>query len=149
MTAWLRGHGLGERALKAAGAATLAWAVGVHVPGGTAHPYFAPLAALLAVQLAVAESISGAVQRVVGIVAGVAVALAVSRLVGETAWGIGLLVLLALAVGANLRLSAQGVAQVAISAFQRTTQIGGMAADRDTIPVIIALYCKTSRHPVG
>ena len=119
------------------------------MPGGTAHPYFAPLAALLAVQLTVAESISGAVQRVVGIVAGVAVALAVSRLVGETAWGIGLLVLLALAVGANLRLSAQGVAQVAISAFQRTTQIGGMAADRDTIPVIIALYCKTSRHRVG
>ena len=115
--AWLRSHGLGERTLKTAVAVTLAWAVGAHVPGGTAHPYFAPLAALLSLQITVAESISGAVQRVVGIVAGVAVALAVSRLVGETAWGIGLLVLLSLVVGANLRLSAQGVAQVGISAL--------------------------------
>lgn len=114
---WLRARGLGERTLKTALAVTLAWLLGKVVPGGTDHPYFAPLTAIFSMQTTVADSISGAVQRVLGIIAGVAVALAVSSLIGETAWGIGLIVLLALILGANLHLNSQGVSEVAVSAL--------------------------------
>lgn len=114
---WLGRRGLGARVLKTTLAVVLAWEIGARIPSGPEHPYFAPLAALLSFQVTVAESITAAVQRIVGIVAGVTVALLVSRLVGETGWGVGLLVLLALVVGANLRLSPQGVSQVAVSAL--------------------------------
>jgi uncharacterized membrane protein YgaE (UPF0421/DUF939 family) len=113
----LRLWGLGERTLKTALAASIAWELGALVPGGTAHPYFAPLAALLSMQITVAESIAGAAQRVAGIVAGVGVAMVVTRITGASAPGIGLLVLLSLVVGARLRLGPQAVSQVAISAL--------------------------------
>jgi uncharacterized membrane protein YgaE (UPF0421/DUF939 family) len=113
----LRLWGLGERTLKTALAASIAWELGTLVPGGTAHPYFAPLAALLSMQITVAESIAGAAQRVAGIVAGVGVAMVVTRVTGASALGIGLLVLLSLVVGTRLRLGPQAVSQVAISAL--------------------------------
>ncbi len=113
----LRAWGMGERTLKTALAASLAWELGTLAPGGTAHPYFAPLAALLSMQITVAESIVGAAQRVAGIVAGVGVALVVTRITGANALGIGLLVLLSLIVGARLRLGPQAVSQVAVSAL--------------------------------
>src|SRR5690242_1338576 len=90
---WLRRRGLGERTLKTALAVTLAWLIGKIVPGGTDHPYFAPLTAIFSMQT------TGAIQRVLGIVSGAAIALTVSSLLGESAWGIGLMVLVALLLG--------------------------------------------------
>ena len=109
--AWLPG----ERSVKTALAAGLAWAVGSAL--GNPRPYFAPLAAILVLQVTIAESVARAVQRVLGVVVGVALALLVGRLVGLTALGIALLVLLSLAVGSRLRLGLQGVPQVAVSAL--------------------------------
>ncbi len=111
--AWVRGWLPGERSVKTALAAGLAWGAGTLL--GNPRPYFAPLAAILILQVTIAESVTRAVQRVLGVVAGVAVALVVSRVVGLTAWGIGILVLLSLAVGTRLRLGVTGVPQVAIS----------------------------------
>lgn len=111
--AWLRGWLPGERSVKTALAAGLAWGAGALL--GNPRPYFAPLAAILILQVTIAESVTRAVQRVLGVVVGVAVALLVGRVVGLTAWGIGILVLLSLAVGTRLRLGVSGIPQVAIS----------------------------------
>ncbi|HUS14368.1 MAG TPA: FUSC family protein, partial [Chloroflexia bacterium] len=113
----LRRWGMGARVLKTTLAVAVAWGLGTLVPGGSDHPYFAPLAALLSFQITVADSVTAAVQRILGIVAGVTVALVVSQVAGQTVWGVALLVFLALVVGANLRLSSQGVSQVATSAL--------------------------------
>jgi uncharacterized membrane protein YccC len=107
---------LQDQAFRTALAAALSWAVGSALPG-VSRPYFAPLAAILTVQVTVAASLSRAVQRTLGVVVGVVVALALARVVGLTAWGIGLLVLVALALGARLRLGASGAPQVAVSAL--------------------------------
>ena len=115
--AHLQSWGMGARVLKTTLAVVLAWELGTHLPGGNDHPYFAPLAALLSFQITVAESVTAVIQRILGIVLGVGVALVVSYALGTTAWGIGLLVFLALVLGANLHLSPQGVSQVAVSAL--------------------------------
>ncbi|HVB10198.1 MAG TPA: FUSC family protein, partial [Bacillota bacterium] len=112
MRRWL----LQGQAVKTAVAATLAWAVGTLVPGVT-RPYFAPLAAILTVQVSVAASLKRAVQRTLGVVVGVLLALLLSHLVGLTAWGVGVLVLVSLTVGAWLRLGPTGAPQVAVSAL--------------------------------
>jgi uncharacterized membrane protein YccC len=107
---------LRDQAFKTALAAALAWTAGTHVPGAS-RPYFAPLAAILTAQVTVAASLARAVERTLGVVAGVLVAQALARAVGLSAWGIGILVLAALAVGGWLRLGAAGVPQVAVSAL--------------------------------
>ena len=68
-------------------------------------------------QLTVADSITGAAERVAAIVAGVGVALIVTRIMGESTLGIGILVLLSLALGSRLKLGPQAVTQVAVSAM--------------------------------
>lgn len=112
----LRRAGAGERVLKTALAVGLAWELGARVPG-VGSPYLAPLAALLTMQITIADSLSAATQRVLGIVVGVTIAIAISAFVGINGFTVGLLVLVAFATGAALRLGPQAVQQVAISAM--------------------------------
>lgn len=113
----LSSWGLGGRVQKTTIAVMLAWIIGMQLSGELAHPYFAPLAALLASQGTIAESISTALQRVLGIVAGVLLALLVTHWLGQTVWGVGLIVLLSLVCGYRLGLTPPGTSQVAVSAL--------------------------------
>jgi uncharacterized membrane protein YgaE (UPF0421/DUF939 family) len=113
----LQSIGIGGRILKTTFAVMLAWILGTQLPGGFSHPYFAPLAALLSFQVTIADSISSAMQRIFGIVAGVTLALVVTHLLGVSVWTVGLMVLLALTLGARLHLTPQGTSQVAVSAM--------------------------------
>jgi uncharacterized membrane protein YgaE (UPF0421/DUF939 family) len=113
----LSSWGLGGRVQKTTIAVMLAWIIGMQLSGELAHPYFAPLAALLASQGTIAESISTAMQRVLGIVAGVILALIVTLWLGQTVWGVGLIVFLSLFCGYHLRLTPPGTSQVAVSAL--------------------------------
>jgi uncharacterized membrane protein YgaE (UPF0421/DUF939 family) len=113
---WLRRVGLGERIVKTAVAATLAWEVGRLVPDNP-QPYLAPLTAILVMQPTIAQSISYAVQRALGVGIGIAVATLATATVGVHGWSIGLVVLVSLAAGARLRLGPVGTQQVAVSAL--------------------------------
>lgn len=115
LVAQLRAWGMGERVIKSAIAVMLAWELGSLLPGGSEHPYFAPLAALLSFQVTIADSMRLAAQRIVGIVAGVILALAISHWLGVSVWSLGLITFLGLALGVRLHLAAQGLTQVAIS----------------------------------
>jgi uncharacterized membrane protein YccC len=103
-------------AAKTAIAAGLAW-VAALAADPHSRPYFAPLAVLLVVQPTVYDSLSRAFQRVAGVVVGVAAALAVSRVLGPSAWSIGIIIFAGLLVGWTARLGPQGVVQVPVSAL--------------------------------
>lgn len=115
IVAQLRAWGMGERVIKTAVAVMLAWVLGSLLPGGSEHPYFAPLAALLSFQVTIAESLISAAQRIIAIVAGVILALGISQLLGVSVWSVGLITFLGLAIGVRLGFAAQGVTQVAVS----------------------------------
>jgi uncharacterized membrane protein YgaE (UPF0421/DUF939 family) len=112
----LRRLGLGERVIKTAIAAGLSWQLASWVPGND-YPYLAPVTAVLLMQLTIAQSLESAVQRIIGVAIGVIVAVVTFQVLGLHIWSISLVVLIALAGGIQLRLSQQGVQQVAISAL--------------------------------
>lgn len=116
LIAQMRRFGLGERVLKTALAAGVSWQLAVLVPGNE-HPYLAPVSAVLLMQLTIAQSIDLAVQRNIGVAIGVCVAVFAYASFGVHSWSIALVVLIALAGGIQLRLSQQGVQQVALSAL--------------------------------
>lgn len=108
--------GVSLQVIKTALAAGLAWSVAglvFHV----SKPYFAPLAAILSVQATIAESLSRGVQRILGVVAGIVLATLFTRWVGLSAWSLGLMVFIGMALATRLRLGPQGIPQVAISAL--------------------------------
>jgi uncharacterized membrane protein YgaE (UPF0421/DUF939 family) len=112
----MRRMGLGERVLKTALAAGVSWQLAIWVPGNE-HPYLAPVSAVLLMQLTIAQSVDLAVQRNIGIAIGVIVAVVGYSVFGVHAWSIGLVVLIALAGGIQLRLGQQAVQQVAVTAL--------------------------------
>jgi uncharacterized membrane protein YgaE (UPF0421/DUF939 family) len=120
----LRTWGFGEQAFKAALAAGIAWVVGGLVPGAPPAPYLAPLTAMLSVQLTIAESVTGAIHRTGGAIIGVIVALIAGNLIGVNALTVTVLVVVAEAVAARLKLNAIGTSQVMVTALLVLT-IGG------------------------
>jgi uncharacterized membrane protein YccC len=66
-------------------------------------------------QLTIAQSLDHAIQRNIGVALGVVVAVAGYAFFGVHAWSIGLVVLLALAGGIQLRLSQQAIQQIAVT----------------------------------
>ena len=112
----MRRFGMGERVLKTALAAGVSWQLAVWVPGNE-HPYLAPVSAVLLMQLTIAQSIDLAIQRNIGVAIGICVAVAGFGVFGIHAWSIALVVLIALAGGIQLKLSQQGVQQVAVTAL--------------------------------
>ena len=112
----LRQVGLGERVLKSALAAAIAWELARLIPGNP-QPVLAPLTAVFSIHLTIAGGVSDAVQRLFGVVFGVGLALLVNRLLGVSGWTIGLVVLVAFFGGRRLRLEAAGLSQMVISAL--------------------------------
>ncbi len=101
---WARHPRLGM-AVKAALAASLAWALVQLVPGPAAdYPYYAPLGALIATSTTLTGSAREAAQAVTAISLGAAVALAVDALAGPNLVTIALVVALGVLVGSWSRL---------------------------------------------
>jgi uncharacterized membrane protein YgaE (UPF0421/DUF939 family) len=110
-----RRWGVGERVVKSALAAGIAWFLISHFTNHS-RPILAPLTALYAVQVTVAQSLAGSVQRILGLVAGLLVAFFVELWLGPNSLAIGLGVLIALTIGVRLRLDTVAITQLATTA---------------------------------
>ncbi|MGI9253909.1 MAG: FUSC family protein [Thermomicrobiales bacterium] len=122
----MRKIGAGERVIKTAFAAALAWQIGSLIPG-VPSPYLAPLGAMLVMQATIADSLAAASQRLLGVVVGVVVALLLLQMIGLNAWSIGLAVMLALMIGRLFRLGPAAVSQVAVTTLL-VVALGGDAS---------------------
>jgi uncharacterized membrane protein YgaE (UPF0421/DUF939 family) len=110
-----RRWGIGERVVKSALAAGIAWFLITHFTDHS-RPILAPLTALYAIQVTVAQSLAGSVQRILGLVAGLLVAFFVELWLGPNSLAIGLGVLIALTIGVRLRLDTVAITQLATTA---------------------------------
>ncbi len=117
---WPRRVGAGERVLKTALAAAIAWRLGSLVPG-IKNPYLAALVAILTTQGTIAGSLGFNLQRTFSMVTGVVVAL-----LGINSGSVFLMVLVSLMLGSALRLATLGTQQVAIGAIL-VVLVGGTA----------------------
>jgi uncharacterized membrane protein YgaE (UPF0421/DUF939 family) len=113
---WLRAHGLGERVIKSAVAAVLAWLIAGLLPDNPT-PILAPLTAIFSINLTIAGSMRDAAQRVLGVVFGILLAALVSDLIGPNAWAIFIVILISFYVGRRLGLDPSGIQQIAVSAL--------------------------------
>lgn len=108
--------GIGERIVKSAVAATVAWLVAGQLPRDAA-PFVAALTALYTIDLTILKSLRAAGQRLAGIAIGIAVAFAAAELLGVQSWSVGLVILASLVVGLRLNLKPEGMTQVAGTAI--------------------------------
>src|SRR6201996_516801 len=106
--------------------AVFAYLIALPVPG-VPRPVLAPLTALLVAQVSLYQTLRSAFRRVSSVVAGVLVAVALSALVGFTWWTLGIVIVLALAVGSVLHLG-DHVLEVPISAMLILSSVGTTAA---------------------
>lgn len=113
---WFRAHGLGERVIKSAVAAVVAWMLAGLLPDNPA-PILAPLTAIFSINLTIAGGMRDAVQRVLGVVFGILLAVLVSEYIGPNAWAIFLVILISFSVGRRLGLDPSGIQQIAVSAL--------------------------------
>lgn len=97
-------------------AAAVAWIVARALTGAV-DPYLAPVAAILCLQVTVAQSLGRSLERSAAVVAGLWLAVAFSHGTGISAWSVGLLTALGVALGQLLRLGSTGIAQVAVTAL--------------------------------
>ncbi|GAA1319080.1 aromatic acid exporter family protein [Leucobacter albus] len=101
---------------KAGGAAVLSWFVCLLVFPGSL-PMFGAIAALIVVQESVDQSLTKGIERVVGVLFGVSVALGAGALFGTNSWLFIAAILVSMAVGWLLRMSATSTNQIAITAM--------------------------------
>ena len=113
---WLRARGLGERVIKSAVAAVLAWLIAGLLPDNPA-PILAPLTAIFSINLTIAGSMRDSAQRVLGVVFGIFLAVVASELIGPNAWAIFNVILVSFYVGRRLGLDPGGIQQIAVSAL--------------------------------
>lgn len=113
---WFRAHGLGERVIKSAVAAVVAWLLAGLLPDNPT-PILAPLTAIFSINLTIAGSMRDAGQRVLGVVFGIFLAVLVSEYIGPNAWAIFLVILISFYVGRRLGLEPDGIQQIAVSAL--------------------------------
>src|ERR1700744_3584485 len=106
--------------------AVFAYLIALPVPG-VSRPVLAPLTALLVVQVSLYQTLRSALRRVGSVVAGVLLAVILSALVGFTWWTLGIVIVLALAVGYVLHLG-DHVLEVPISAMLILSSVGTRAA---------------------
>jgi hypothetical protein len=106
--------------------AVFAYLIALPVPG-VSRPVLAPLTALLVAQVSLYQTLRSALRRVGSVVAGVLVAVALSALVGFTWWSLGIVIVLALAVGNALHLG-DHILEVPISAMLILSSAGTRAA---------------------
>ena len=103
--------GLGERVVKTALAAGVAWWLGRTT--GIEVPLLATLTAMFTIELTLAQTVLGSRQRLAGLVVGLGIALALSSFGGASAATIVVGVALSLMAGIRLRLDATGIGQIA------------------------------------
>ena len=113
---WFRAHGLGERVIKSAVAAVVAWMLAGLLPDNPA-PILAPLTAIFSINLTIAGSMRDAIQRVAGVVFGILLAVLVSEYLGASALAIFIVILVSFYVGRRLGLDPGGIQQIAVSAL--------------------------------
>jgi hypothetical protein len=103
---------------------------------GTARSVLAPLTAVLVVQATAYQTVRSAFQRVVSVVAGVLVALAFATAVGLTWWSLGLIIVVALAIGSALKLG-EHMLEVPISAMLILSVDTGAAASGRIVDTLV------------
>jgi uncharacterized membrane protein YgaE (UPF0421/DUF939 family) len=108
--------GIGERIVKSALAATIAWMVAAQLPRENA-PFVAALTAVYTIDLTILKSLRSAWQRLAGIGLGIAMAFLAAEFLGVHAWSVGLVILLSLVIGLRLNLKSDGMVQVAGTAI--------------------------------
>jgi uncharacterized membrane protein YgaE (UPF0421/DUF939 family) len=108
--------GIGERIVKSALAATIAWFLADQVPRESA-PFVAALTAVYTMDLTILKSLRAAWQRIAGITLGIAMAFLAAELIGVHSWSAGLVILISLAIGLRLNLAPDGMTQVAGTAI--------------------------------
>lgn len=113
---WLRARGIGERVIKSALAAVIAWSLARLLPDNPV-PILAPLTAIFSINLTIAGSMRDATQRVLGVVFGIVLAVLISDVIGSNAGAIFLVILISFYVGRRLGLDPGGVQQIAVSAL--------------------------------
>ena len=109
--------GIGERIVKSALAATLAWIVAAELIPRENAPFVAALTAMYTIDLTILKSLRSAGQRLAGIAIGIAVAFAAAEALGVHSWSVGLVILISLVVGLRLNLKPDGMTQVAGTAI--------------------------------
>ena len=119
--------GIGERIVKTALAAGLAWFLATLLLDNP-NPILAPITAIYAIQVTVARSFTGIAHRLLGLIAGLFVAFGVVVIGGTSALTIGLGVLVALLIGVRLRLDTVALTQLMTTAV---VGIAGGAAHSD------------------
>lgn len=129
----LRRVGLGERVLKSALAASIAWALASLIPGN-ALPILAPITAMFSINLTIAGSMKQGWQRILGVATGIGIALVITEILGPSALSIGLVVLSSFFLGRWLRLEASGVEQMAVSAL--LVVVGSASAAIDHVALL-------------
>lgn len=129
-----RPHGLGERVVKSALAAVIAWIVASQLPDNNL-PLLAPLTAMFSINLTISGGMQQARQRILGVIFGISAALVVNWLLGTTGLSIGIVILLSFLAGRRLRLDPSGVEQMAV-----TTLIVVITATAGNFEKVAALH---------
>ncbi|CAN5816661.1 hypothetical protein BH20CHL4_BH20CHL4_03630 [soil metagenome] len=125
---FLRTHGIGERVIKSALAAMLAFWLARFLPDNS-NPILAPLTAVFSINLTIAGGMRDAWQRILGVMLGVAFALVVNELLGPGAVAIGIIIVLSFYAGRRLGLESSGVQQMAVSALLVALGAAGTQVD--------------------
>jgi uncharacterized membrane protein YgaE (UPF0421/DUF939 family) len=125
---WLRARGIGERVIKSALAAMLAYWLARFLPDNT-NPILAPLTAVFSINLTIAGGMRDAWQRILGVMSGVAFALLVNELLGPGTVAIGIIIVLSFYAGRRIGLEASGVQQMAVSALLVALGAAGTQVD--------------------
>lgn len=108
--------GIGRRTLKTALAAGAAWQISRWITGDPL-PLLAPITAFFTVDLTIKSSLKGTTERLVGVLIGVMLATIFGHAIGIEWWTVSLIVLFAILVGVRLKLEANLIGQIAVSAM--------------------------------
>jgi hypothetical protein len=130
---WLRAHGIGERVIKSALAAVLAYWLARFLPDN-ANPILAPMTAIFSINLTIAGGMRDAWQRVLGVTLGILFAVAVFELLGPGSIAIGIIIIASFYAGRRLGLESSGVQQLAVSTL--LIVLGAVGAEVDNVALL-------------
>lgn len=130
---WLRSIGIGERVIKSALAAVLAYWLARFLPGNP-NPILAPLTAIFSINLTIAGSMKDAWQRILGVLFGILFAWIVFELIGPGTVAIGIIIVASFYAGRRLGLEASGVQQVAVSTL--LVVLGAAGTQLDNVAIL-------------
>ncbi len=130
---WLRDKGLGERVIKSALAAVLAYWLARFLPDNS-NPILAPMTAIFSINLTIAGGMLDARQRILGVLIGIPSAVMVNELVGPGSVAIAIIVIAAFYVGRKLGLESSGVQQLAVTTL--LVVLGAVGSELDNVALL-------------